>query len=152
MNEAKTTLSIIDGIYDITPPEEPILTLIGIPIINIAVICIVAVAILLLFKYFHSKKSLKIRALKLLLKNYSQNGICERITTYQMCMHLRDGLNLNHLSKQIILPPKISAKEKEWQDFLNTIYKLRYSRNLSSSPNELINALTDSISWMKIWP
>jgi hypothetical protein len=142
---------IIDGIYDIQPPISPALSGLEINLIILIFILILSVLFYAVWNHYYSTKGRAKRNIKKLHVKYSTNKITPHDAVYQLSLFLRQGLKLNHIGKNTLLPKKLDASKSEWDIFKNNISNLRYKKNIKSY-SDISTLFDNSLFWLKMWP
>lgn len=144
------TLEKIEGIYDIqalTP--QPLSTAEHILIILSFTTCILLLAYFF-WKYVYSRKGTARRNIKKLFKSYQANNITPHDAVYQLCSHLKHGLNLKQISIDNTLTTNLKIRRNEWHLFIEKLNTLRYN-NINKTEQEIKNAFNESLFWLKLW-
>jgi len=149
----KPTISLpkIEGIYDIQPLPEPALSFFETVIIVVGSLSIVCLSIFLIWKYFFSIKAVSKRRLIKLRLNYSENRLSEHDAIYLLCQIMTQGLKLNYLGEDTLLPEKLTPKKEKWSLFIKEISVLRYAK-VNSAKNDIKSLINESLYWLKHWP
>ena len=72
-------------------------------------------------------------------------------TVYELSLSLRNGLKIKNINASTSLPPQLTSKKTQWDNFVNEMHLLRYKEHTSIEIN--IDSLFDeSLFWLKIWP
>lgn len=151
MSTTTISLPIIEGIYDIQPLAEPALSFFETALIVVGLLSVICLSIFLIWKYFFSTKAVSKRRLIKLRVNYSENNLTPHDAVYLLCQIMTQGLKLNHIGEDTLLPEKLSSKKEKWLLFIKEISVLRYAKTNSKKYN--INSLiNESLYWLKRWP
>ena len=151
MSDEIITLKIVEGIYDIQPPVHPALS--DLETILLAMIYIIFISLVVYFtwKTFYSPKKRAQRKIKKLRIKYSENQITSHDVIYQLCFILQQGLKLNYLGQNTLLPEKLISKKEDWTNFTKNISTLRY-KNKDKSQQDINTLFKNSLFWLKVWP
>jgi len=151
MSTTTISLPIIEGIYDIQPLAEPALSFFETALIVVGLLSVICLSIFLIWKYFFSTKAVSKRRLIKLRVNYSENNLTPHDAVYLLCQIMTQGLKLNHIGEDTLLPEKLSSKKEKWLLFIKEISVLRYAKT-NSEKNNINNLLKESLYWLKRWP
>lgn len=151
MSDEIITLKMIDGIYDIQPPVRPALSGFETTLLLLVFIIFISLIIYFIWKTFYSPKKRAQRKIKNLHVKYSENQITSHDVIYRLCFILRQGLKLNYLGQNTLLPEKLIAKKEDWTAFTKNISTLRY-KNKDKSQQDIDTLFKNSLFWLKIWP
>lgn len=147
----KEDIKLINGIYDIISPTEPVLSLYDYTIIVILIAVFSAIMIYASSRFININKiriSRKILHIKIARKN---NLISSRDAAYQLCSLMHDGLKIQKISPNETLPENIALLQSRWNIFAEILYRLRYQKTDAQPVDE--NYLFDeSLFWLRIWP
>lgn len=145
------TLKIVEGIYDIQPPVHPALSGLETTLLATIYITLISLTVYFIWKTFYSAKKRAQRKIEKLRIKYSENKITSHDVIYQLCFILRQGLKLNYLGQNTLLPGKLIAKKEDWTIFTKNISTLRY-KNKDKSQHDINTLFKNSLFWLKIWP
>ena len=151
MNHDILTLEKIDGIYDILPPVAPPASGFETTLLILIYMASISVIVYFTWKYLFSTRGRAKRNIKKLHLKYSANEINSHDAVYQLCYLLSQGLKINQLGKNTLLPKKIIHNKQEWLDFTKRISTLRYE-NKEKLNSDVIILFKDSLFWLKMWP
>lgn len=155
MKNEKMTFEKIEGIYDIhslTPPPLSAVELFLILVVFTATIMLLGYFI---WKHVYSRKGKAQRNIKKLFKLYQANNITPHDAVYQLCAHLKHGLNLKQISVENTLTTKLQCHLNQchmnkWHLFTEKLNTLRYN-NINKTEQEIGNAFNESLFWLKLW-
>lgn len=148
MNNDTITLKIINGIYDINPIIKLPISFFESSLLVIVFVLLICITIYLIWKFVFSKKAIAIQKIKYLQTQYKNNTINTHNTIYQLCSILRDGLDINKISKQTTLPNKASLNKYKWNAFSEEMSVLRYK---NKSESDITHLFKESVFWLKNW-
>ncbi len=151
MNNESISLNIIDGIYDIQPLAAPAFSSLELTLLSLFSLLVVSVLLYTFWLLFYSAKAIAKRKIKKTYNDFLQKKLDENNTTYQLCSVLCQGLKLNQINTDTILPVHLNAYRQDWGLFTKTISDLRYSKN-KKSPAELKALFNSTLYWLKLWP
>lgn len=148
-----STISLpkVEGIYDIQPLAEPALSFFETALIISGTLIIIGLCLFLIWKYFFSLKAASQRKLIKLRSNYSENNLSAHDAIYQLCQILTQGLKLNYLGEDTLLPEKLISKQEEWSLFIKEISAQRYAKT-NNAKYDINNLVNQSLYWLKRWP
>ena len=150
MGTSTISLPIIEGIYDIQPLAEPALSFFETALIVTGLLSVICLSIFLIWKYFFSNKAISKHRLVKLRLNFSENNLSPHDTVYLLCQIMTQGLKLNHLGEDTLLPDKLSSKKEKWSLFIKEISVLRYAKS-NSKKNNINSLINESLYWLKRW-
>lgn len=151
MDKKNIILQKIDGIYDIYPPVEPALNLLEKSLIGLSLILLIGFSLYFFWKFFYSNKAIAKRKVKELYNTHTTNNISHHDAIYQLCHITKQGLELNKLNQNTLLPNKLHSKNEQWQIFIDDINCLRYKKN-KLSDTDVNKLFLDCLFWLKVWP
>jgi len=151
MSDETITLKMIDGIYDIQPPVRPALSGFETTLLLLAFIILISLIIYFIWKTFYSPNKRAQRKIKSLNIKYLENKMTSHDVIYRLCFILQQGLKLNYLGQNTLLPEKLIAKKEDWTVFTTNISTLRY-KNKDKSQQDIDTLFKNSLFWLKIWP
>lgn len=151
MNNKPIKIDVIDGIYDIEPLIQPAMSRFELTFLSLLILLVISILFYYTWKLFYSSKGIAKRKIKRLHKDFSQGKISDHDVVYQASSILLDGLKLNYINKDTLLPDKLIIYKSEWKTFNKNLSYLRYSKHDNSSleTSALIN---DCAFWLKKWP
>ena len=151
MKSEQVILEKIDGIYDIQPPAVIEFSGIEILLLTLGFIVTLSLIVYILWNHFFSIKGKVRRQIKQLQLTHSNDILNTHDTIYQLCYLLREGLKINHIGSDILLPEKIETQQKEWLNFTNNLSVLRY-KHTEEHQQDINNIFEKSLYWLRVWP
>ncbi len=151
MTATAIPLPIVEGIYDIQPLPEPAPGILELSLIIAIITFILATSTFLIWKHYFSLKSVSQRKITQLHLNYLNNSLSAHDTIYLLSKILRQGLKINYISENTILPEKLLSEKEKWRIFAKNLSMLRYTKT-EHSEKDIKNLINESQFWLKYWP
>lgn len=151
MSIESVTLQKIEGIYDIQPILKPEHSSLETTLLFFIIIMLMIFFLYIPWTLFFSKKAIAKRKIQALKIQHQNKKITTHDTVYELCLVLRNGLNLKNINTKTTLPPQLASNKAQWNNFIEKTDLLRYKKESDSKYN--IDSLFDeSLFWLKTWP
>lgn len=155
MKNKNMTLEKIEGIYDIHALPPPPLSAIELFLILFAFTASIMLLGYFFWKHVYSRKGTAQRNIKKIFKLYQAKNITARDAVYQLCSHLKHGLNIKQISVKNIQTTHLQRQldhynPDKWHRFIEKLNTLRYD-NMNKTEKEIEDAFNESLFWLKLW-
>lgn len=160
MKSENITLEKIEGIYDIYSLTPPPLSAAEQFLILVAFTASIILLAYYFWKQVYSRKGIAQRNIKKLLKLYQTKNITPHDTVYQLCSHLKHGLNIKQISIENTLTTNLQCHldkyhldqchMDKWHLFIEKLNTLRYNK-INNTKQEIESAFNESLFWLKLW-
>jgi hypothetical protein len=147
----KEEIKLANGIYDIVSPAEPALSTTDYAIIIILIAVFSAIVIYIASCFIDVDKIRVSRNIRRLKIAHSNKAITTRTAVYQLCSLVRDGLKIQTINPDDVLPEKITLHQSRWNNFASELSRLRYQKT-DAQPVDVSNLFDESLFWLRIWP
>lgn len=160
----KQTPNALQGIFDIEPPEAPLLYIfehhaLGIIFIALLLIVLSLAAAFFIWRRYFSARGRARRRLAALHAQFNQQmkaplqhqPLDNHHTAFQISSVLCDGLHLRQLSHRIAFPDNLDSHKGHWEKFIAQLSAARYSP-AGNNPEQLSRLFEDAGFWLRCWP
>lgn len=165
----KQTSTALQGIFDIEPPQAPLLSILeqhapSIILLGLLFVFLSIAISLFVWRRYFSVRGRAQRRLAALQKNFNEQSkpplkkqpLDEHHLVFQISSILRDGLRLTQLSSRTPFPhgsgPHVLHLQKNhWEKFIAQLSTARYSPG-TIHPEQVTALFEDAGFWLRHWP